>query len=142
MSNLVNDVKITKVKAASAAGTTAVTSDIIDMSGFESVAFMTTANAITATGVQSIKIQHGDESDLSDAADVTSASITIADDDDNQTFVVEMSQPIKRYCRAYVSRGTANSAFGEIYALQYGAKLRPVTNDVTDTLTTALVVAA
>lgn len=128
------DLKIVKVKAASAAGTTAVESDIVDLMDYDGVIFLTTVGAITTGGVQSIKVEDGDDSALSDAADVTGLAITIADDDDNQSMVLDYAKK-KRYARANISRATQNSAFGEVYAILYGAKTKPVTNTVTDTLT-------
>jgi hypothetical protein len=128
------DLSIKKVKAASAAGQTAITSDIVDLQNFGGVLFLTTAGTITAGGVQSIKVEEGDNSALSDAADVSGLSITIADDDDNQSFVLDYRKK-KRYARASITRATQNSAFGEIYAILYNPNLSPVNNNVTDTFT-------
>jgi len=119
-------VKVVRVSAASAAGTTAITGSTVDTQGFDGVMFVTAAQTITSTGVQSIKIQHGDASDLSDAADVSGTSVTIADSDDDKAVVTDLSDLSKRYVRAVISRATANSAFGEVFAFLYRAQQKPV----------------
>lgn len=133
--HLPTEVKILKVKAASAAGTTAINSDPVDCLGYRNVAFITTVGAITTGGTQSIKLEHDDASGMGTVADVSGKSITIADDDDNQSFL--LSYPVaKRYVRATITRADQNSAFGEIYALLYNAEKLPITNDVANTFTT------
>lgn len=130
-----SDLQITKVKAASVAGTSEVNSDIVDLMDCEGVVFLTTAGTITSGGAQSIKVEIGAESNLSDKADATGLAITIADDDDNQSFQLDYVKSTKRYARATILRATQNSAFGEIYAIRYGCHILPVTNTVTDTFT-------
>ncbi|MCC7365017.1 MAG: hypothetical protein IT303_11660 [Dehalococcoidia bacterium] len=132
---LSDEIKITLAKAAQAAGTTDIESDVIDMSGYEGVLFLVTFGAITAGAVTSIKAQQGAASNLSDAADLEGTGIAVADDDDGQTFVIDVYKPRERYVRAVVDRATQNAVVGEIYALLYGAKELPVTNTVANTLT-------
>jgi hypothetical protein len=134
--NLSSEVKLTKVSVATAAGTAAIDSDSVDMSGWEGVWFFTTVLAITGSGVQSINAaQCADDSTF---LDLEGTGITIADDDDNQTFGVDVYRPKDRYVRLEVARATQNSAFGEIYALQYGPSKGPADNNVDDTITTEL----
>lgn len=134
---MLDNVKLRLVKAASAAGQTAVTSDPVDMADYDAVLFFTTAGAITASAVTSIKVQQSSDSGGSPDtwADLLGTGVTIADDDDGQTFGIQIIRPRERYLRLYVSRGTANSAFGEIYALQFGGDRLPIANTVTDLLT-------
>lgn len=132
---LSDDVKITKVSAASAAGTSTIDSSPVDMSGWEGVLFLTTALAITAGGVQSMKAQQDTAVGMGAAADLTGTGVTIADDDDNQTFWLDIYRPLERFVRVRILRATQNSAFGEIYAIQYRPRTKPVSNNVTDTIT-------
>jgi hypothetical protein len=128
--------RLTKVSVATAAGTTAVNSDSVDMeddNGYDGVFFFTTVLAITASGVQSINLaQSADDSTF---ADLEGTGVTIADDDDNQTFGVDLWKPSDRYVRLEIARATQNSAFGEIYALQYHGSKLPITQNVADTIT-------
>ncbi len=129
------DLRVIKVKAASDAGTTEVNSDVVDLQDYQGVLFVVTAGAITSGGAQSAKVEHGDNSELSDAADVTGLSITIADDDDNQSFVFDYRKTTKRYCRLTLLRATQNSAFGEVYAICYGGHVKAINNTVTNAVT-------
>lgn len=131
---LSKDVKITKVKAASAAGQTAINSDAVDMEGFEGVVFLVTANAITATGVQSINAAQGDSSGGA-FDDLEGSGITVADDDDGQAFFIDVFRPQDQFVRLEIARATADSVWGEIYAIQYGARKHPIDNNVTDEMT-------
>lgn len=140
MANLSTDVLVTKVKAASSAATSDVTSDIIDMQDYDGVMFVVAAGAIVSGAVTSILAQQGDDASLTDAATVTGSTITVADDDDNQTFVVDVYKPISRYVRLKIDRGTQNATFSEIFALRYGAREKPVSNNIADTVTAVLCV--
>lgn len=133
MERAFEELKIVKVKAAVAAGTTAIECDTVDLQDYDGVMFVTTVGAITSGGAQSVKVQEGDTSTPAD--DVTGLAITIADDDDGQSFVLDFKKGLKRYARLYISRASQNSAFGEVYAILYGARLKPVVNAVANTLT-------
>lgn len=128
-------VKITKVANATAAGTTAINSSAVDMSGYDGCMFLTTVGAIVSGGVQSIKAQQDTASGMGAAADLAGTGITVADDDDNQMFWLDVKRPRERYLRCVVSRATQNSTWGEIYAIQYRGRSFPVSNNVTDTIT-------
>ena len=132
---LSDNVKITKVKDASAAGQTAINSDPVDMAGYDGVLFVTNAGAITGSGVQSIKAQQDTVVGMGTAADLEGSSIAIADDDDNQGFYLDIKRPKERFVRAVISRATQDSAFGPIWAIQYRGRSFPVTNNVANVLT-------
>ena len=133
--NISKNAKLTKVKVATVGGTAAINSDSIDMEGFEGVLFFVTVLAITAAAVTSINAaQSGDDSSFDDLKD---SKIVIADDDDDETFVLDIYRPTDRYLRLEVARATQNSAFGEIYALQYGAR-KNVTQNVAGKVTAEL----
>lgn len=136
MPEFFEDMKLVRVKAASAAGQTAVNSDSVDMAGYDAVVFFTSFGAITTTGVQSIKVQSSsDDGDADAFADLAGTGVTVADDDDGQTFGVQIIRPVERYLRLVVSRATADAVVGEIYALLLGADVRPLTSTVTNVAT-------
>jgi len=112
---------------AGAAGTSAISGSVIDFSGAEGALIIVRFGTITSTAVTSIKFQHGDASDLSDAADVASTSQTVADTDDEKIFYIDISKPTKRYGRLYVSRGTANAVVSSAVAVVYGERSQPTT---------------
>jgi len=129
--------KVTQVINATdgAAGTTDINGTVIDMSGFEGVMFVCVMGAITSTAVTSLKAQQGEQSNLSDAADLAGTGMTIADDDDEQVFILDIYRPLERYVRPVVDRGTANAVVQSCIAIQYGARETPVTQGVTDAVT-------
>lgn len=112
---------------AGAAGTSAITGSVLDLSQAEGALILVRFGAITSGAVTSIKFQHGDASDLSDAADVTGTSQTIADTDDEKIFYIDISKPTKRYGRLYVSRATQNAVVSSAVAVIYGERSQPVT---------------
>jgi hypothetical protein len=128
MNNLVEEVKgQTGITATTgAAGTTAINGVVIDTQGYDGVMCVITMGAITAGAVTSAKIQTGDESDLSDAVDVTNLSVTIADDDDAKVFALDLLRPLKRYARVVVSRATQNAVVENAVYLAYKAKEQAV----------------
>lgn len=135
MMNLSKNVKITQISgvADGAAAATDLTSDIIDMSGFEGVMFIIPFGPIVAGAVTAIRAQQGAASNMSDAADLEGTGQTIADTDDEKTFVIDIRNPEERYLRVVVDRATQNATVGAIIAIQYGAAKTPTTagTDVT-----------
>lgn len=110
---------------AGVAGTTAINGTVIDAANAEGVLFLVRMGAITAGAVTSIKVQHGDQSNLSDAADLAGTGQTIADTQDDQIFVVDVKKPLKRYIRLVVSRATQNAVVASAEALVYGLRSVP-----------------
>ena len=106
---------------AGAAGQTAINGTTLDMSGYEGVLIIVRMGAITATAVTSINAAQGAASDLSDAADLAGTKVTIADDDDEEVFYIDLFKPRERYVRVEVARATANAVVASAEYLQYGA---------------------
>lgn len=130
MSDLLTDQLVTRVSNAVAAGTTAVNCTSIDMAGFDSVTFIAAMGTLTATQVTGMKLQESD--DNSSFSDVTSgATAAMADADSNKILVASYKRPAKRYVRAVLTRGTANAVIDAVFALQYRARSRPVTQSST-----------
>lgn len=126
--------KINKVKNISSAATTDITSDSVDMEGYDSVIFVFTMQTITGSAATSV---HAEQSaDDSSFADLEGTNITIADDDDDEMFWLEIVRPTDRYVRIIVDRGTQNAEVGEIYAFQTPMhKQKPIDNVIDDTIT-------
>jgi len=133
MNELSKNVKITQAITVTngAAGTADITGAILDMSGFEGVLMIVTFGAITSSAVTSIKAQQGAAAAMGDAADLEGTGQTVADDDDEQTFYIDLYKPQERYVRLYVDRGTANAAVASAEYIQYGAKKVPTTHQAT-----------
>lgn len=90
-----------------AAGTSDITGPSTDLFGYNCAVLMVEFAAITAGAVTSVKVQESD--DGATWADVANSSQAVADDDDNNVVMIELTHPLKRYVRAVVDRGTQNS---------------------------------
>ena len=71
---------------------------IMDMAGYDEIEAVVMFGTIAAGAETAVKLEYGDESDLSDAEDVTGASHTIAADDDDQIFRLILRKPTNAMC--------------------------------------------
>jgi hypothetical protein len=129
--NIGKNIKITRVLAAVAAGTTVQNSSVLDMSGYDGVLFVGAVGALTATAVTGLKAQQGQAANLSDAADLEGSLASIPDTGSDGTAVVDVYRPRERYVRAVFVRGTANAVLDGIIAIQYKGRKAPPTHDAT-----------
>lgn len=127
----INNDKVIVVKAAVAAGQTAVNSDPVDMSGWESVEFIVVWGAITGSGVQSVKAQQDTVIGMGTAADLLGTSISVADDADGKATRLEIIRPEERFVRCVVSRATQDSVVSAIIAILRSGRKAPITQDAT-----------
>ena len=134
MLNLGKNTKVTP-GAAYADGTADVNGATLDMSGYDGVLMILTAAAIAGSAVTTFKAQQGAESNLSDAADLEGTGISVADDDDDQLFIIDLYRPQERYVRAVIDKDAANTVAASILYIQYNASRAPVTQNVTDEVT-------
>lgn len=135
--NLSKQVKITKALDY-ASGTADRSGATLDMQGFEGVLMVVQFATIAAGAAVGIKAQQGAASNLSDAADLADTAITVADDDDNQIFVIDLYRPQERYVRVVVDNDATNASAQSAVYYQYGATDLPASNNVTDAVTTEL----
>lgn len=129
------DVKITVVEAAATAGTSTLTTDVLDMSGFEGVMFLALTGDVTDTSVLTLTAKGNSANSTSSptpvtqkASDAFTASATSAD---SKVIFVDVYKPPLRYMFAELSRATANAVVGGIIAIQYGAHSKPTAQDAT-----------
>lgn len=134
--NLSNDVKITKVAVAAVSAGTEVLGSILDMQGYEGVVFVT--SIATANAGNLLKVKQDDDSAMGSPADLEGSGVVATAN--AEVVFADVYQPTKRYVRASVIRAGANTAVGDIYAIQYKPKVMPVVNEVTDTVVGAILV--
>lgn len=126
---LSDELKVTRVVNAVAAGTDDTTDGtILDMQGFRGVVFMAAFGTLSTGAVTDIRARGGDLANGSDMADLEGTKVSIADDEDNQVLVLDISEPIHRYVRVRVTRRTANAVIDGVVALQYAPSKMPTTN--------------
>lgn len=120
MQQLNQEAIIKQVSAASQAGTDAVESDVVDISGANGVLFLT--HVATANAGNYIKVQQGDEVGGGDMADLEGSKVVIVA---GKPAWAEVYKPTKRYVRLVVVRG-ASTAVSEIVAFVYDPRILPV----------------
>lgn len=131
MSFLKNN-KIAVVEATAAAATTALTSDVVDMDGYDSVTFIALLGDVTSGSVLGLNIEHSDASGSGFAATTLNATFTAgASDADSKVLAVELHKPTKRYARAVLTRTTQNAEVGGIISVQSAPSKAPVSQDAT-----------
>jgi hypothetical protein len=123
-------VTIAVTTANGATGTAAIEGVALDTTGFDNHSCIVAMGPITAGATTSIKIQQSADSDGDPDgwSDLTGTSQTVADDDDNQIFLIDMVRPTKQYIRLYVTRGVQAATVGSAVYVQSGARSRPVTH--------------
>jgi len=124
--SLLKNCKFERLKASQSAGTTVVTSDVLDMAGFESVLIKVILGTVTEGGSCTVKVQGCDTSggtyvDL----EGTSIQNTGSSDSDNY-MLVEIINSKYRYLKVVATRADANVEIDSIDAIQFGAKALPV----------------
>jgi len=131
--SLLFDGLVTVVVPYTAAGTTTLTSSVLDMSGFDSVQFIcvtgnsTSGNVLTLTG----KMNTANSTSSPTPTAITGGTASSTDPDgttnDNASVVLDIHKPTQRYVFCTVTRATQNVEIGCVVAIQYNSKKRPVT---------------
>lgn len=128
--NLSSEIKITKVKAAEVSAGTEVLSDEINMAGYDGVMFFTTLG--TANAGNYMKAQQDDATGMASASDLENTKVVA--EANAQVVWLDVYRPLKQFVRVSVIRAGAATTVGEIYALQYAGRMRPVDNVITNTI--------
>ena len=143
MAGLLPTIDVKVIEPHAAAGTTLLTSDAVDMEGYDGVVFIVPIEDSTDTGVITLTAQHDDNSSFTSAtAESDTATATSAADDDlnNMVLLLDYVKPTERYVRCTVTRATANFATGPIIAVKYKAAKAPVTQAAAEVADSAVVV--
>lgn len=126
--SILKDAEIAVVEAPAAAGTSALTSDAIDMANAEAVTCLWGIGTITSGAVTSLKAQQSSDDGSTDAySDLEGSSITIADTQSDKVAVLEIRKPTKRYIKFVLSRATQNAVSNGAIAIKTGLRVRPAT---------------
>lgn len=130
---LTDEIKVTRVSNAVAAGTTDIEASSVNMAGWDGVVFVALFGTLTATQVTTLKAQQSSDDGVADGFSDLAGTATgpMADDDDNQVAMLDIVRPGKQYVRPVIDRGTANAVVDGILAIQYRARSVPTTQDAT-----------
>ncbi len=106
-----------------------------DTQGFEGVLMVVKFGDIAAGATTNIHAESGAESDMSDAADLTGTGITVAEDDDNQIFIIDLYRPRERYVRVVVDKDASNNTEEMAFYIGYSARKGPTVMTLADEVT-------
>jgi len=120
---------------AYASGTADRNGATLDMANYEWAIAVVSFATIAAGGVNSIKLQQGAASDLSDAADLEGTGISVAADDDDQVFAIAIEKPRERYIRVVVDKDASNACAESAIYIVGGKRTQPALANITDELT-------
>ena len=111
------------------AAATALNGSTLDTQTYNSerILILVHFGAIVSGAVTSLKVEVSDASNMSSPADIAGSAITVADTADNTFYMIDIINPIKRYLRLVVSRGTQKATVSAVYIV-YGVRERPVTS--------------
>lgn len=108
---------------------------VLDMSGWEGVLMVVKFAAIAGGAVTSIKAQQDTAVGMGGAADLLGTGITVADNDDDQIFIIDLVKPEERYVRLVIDKDAANNTAESAIYIQYGARVEPTTLTLADEVT-------
>lgn len=111
------------------------TSDVtyeVDTKGYSGCLFILKTAAVGGAGT--IKAQEHDVTSTGQT-DLTGTSITIATDDDDEAFYIDIVRPAKRFLSFVLGKGGATTAAAAVAILYHRSGEVPVTNTVTDEAT-------
>ena len=126
---LSQNVQVTQILGYTAAGVTAQTSDIIDMSGYDGVMFIAEFGTVIENGTINVQVLQNTANSTSGMTAVSGTAaytITAADAAKGKNcIVVDVFQPTKRFLEAVVTPATQNAVITGVTAIQYNGKDRP-----------------
>ena len=125
---LTEDTKITVVKTAQAAGTSTITSDSVDMQGYDGVCFLCYYGTAAANNLITAE-QSADDSSYADLEGSQPNSAGAS----TELQYVDIVRPTDRYVRIDAVRGTS-STIDLILAIRYRARSRAIDNNTAGTI--------
>ena len=134
--NLSENVKLTRVSNAVAAGTSTINSSSVDMKEFTGCRFIVGFGTITAGAVTSINVETSNDDGSADSwTELAGTGVTIADSEGSKISFVDIYKPRERYLRCTVERATQNAVVDFIIAEQYAPSIAGTTDDSSTVVT-------
>jgi len=123
--------KVIHVLNAVAAGTSDQTGAEIDMQGWEGVCFIADIGALNATQQTALQAIGSNASGAEAEFNTNAQTPFMADGDGNKVLVLDVFQPVTRYVKPVVIRGTANAVINCVIAILYRGHKKPLVEDAT-----------
>ena len=131
MENLLKECVVDVVQAAASAGTSTLTTSVVDMAGYDAATFLCMTGDVTATSVLTLTVKGNTANSTSSPTPVTvkatDALTAGANDTDSKIIAVNVNRPAYRYLFAELTRATANAVVNNIVCIRYKARTLPVT---------------
>lgn len=138
MFTLLKDCKVTRVSNKVSAGTSQIDSSRVDMTGFDSVAFLIALDTSTDGAlITAFAKSNAADSATNSTIEKTGTVVTDAGGAQaNRDFILDLHKPTLRYAHCSLTRTVANVAVNAIYAIQYNAAKGPlpITQPTTSTV--------
>ena len=130
--NLLKNVKVDQILGYFAAGTTAKTSSIIDMQGYDGVLFVAGFGKLLEKGTLNVQVLQDTDSaggTMAAVAGTAAYTVTAADALLTQSAIaVDVYKPQKRYLEVTVTPAVANAVILGVVAIRYKGKMGPDAN--------------
>lgn len=128
---LTDEVKITKISDYESATTGDVTCTVIDMQGYDAVAFLASYGTPAANNLMHVE-QSSDDASADPYTDIEGSEVDLSGASDEDQWV-DIVDPEERYLRLICQRGTSTT-LENAWAIQYKAKTLPQDNLVSGTI--------
>ncbi len=132
--------KVTLINNGETAAQSTITSTEVNMTGFEGCLFIIHMGTITSGAATTTYVRQDTVTGMGTGAQIAGTVHTIADDEDDTVWLIDVYRPREQFLDVQVTRTTQNSVIQSITAIQYGARKPPVTHDAS-TVTAANYVA-
>jgi hypothetical protein len=126
--NFLSRQKLIKLQDHTAAGTSELTTSIIDTAGYQGVVIFTSVS--TANATNSMKLQQNTANQTTGMADLTGTSVASGSSDED--IIIALHQPLERYIQAVITRG-ASTTCESVWACLYGGPSSLAANSVSGT---------
>jgi len=127
--SLGRNAKVTLINNGEVAGQSTITSDELDMAGYEGVLILVHMGTIDGSAVTTTYIRQDTATGMGSAATLTGSTHTIADSGDDSIYLTDLYRPLERFIDVQVTRTTQDSVIQSIVAIQYNNRKPPVTHD-------------
>lgn len=109
-----------------ASGTSSRDGTSVDMQNWEGVMFICKHATIASSASGDLHLETS--SDDSSFNDLEGTKIAVADDDDDEVFVLDLFRPQERYVRPVVTKDGSNAQAETVVAVKYRGRKVPVTD--------------
>lgn len=133
MLNLGHECEVERVYEAGAIGAGGDDeTDVVDMAGFEAVAFVVVFGTIGAAGATVVAEQDEfDDIAFGAAEDLDGTEVAVDDGDSDDVVIIDVGKPENRYIRLFMDDLGDDTTVDAVVALKYRARDLPVTQGAT-----------